>query len=64
MLHSKVDFFYQGVSVAITVWDYDADNLFVPFDLVDEFYIDYYDYPGKDITRQSATGFRKTSPSE
>lgn len=31
----------KGVNVLITVWDSDQENLFVPFDMVDEFNFNY-----------------------
>lgn len=51
------------MSVAITVWDEDPDNEFVPFDMVDEFYVDYTEAPGKALTPVVKYGSRKSNPS-
>lgn len=54
----------QGLSLVITVWDYDANNYFIPYDLVDEFEFDYVDYPGKAAVVVSGMGQRRYMPTE
>ena len=38
--------FYKGVNIYITVWDADAQQQQVPYDLVDEFNFNFTDTPG------------------
>lgn len=42
---------FQGVSVYITVWDRDAEGLFVDFDMVDEFSFDFVAPAGDRVER-------------
>ena len=50
--------------MAITVWDSDPDNKFIPYDLVDEFVYFYNDFPGKRTKYVDIFGKRLLSPTE
>lgn len=63
-VHIVVTLMLQGFNLAITVWDYDADNTFVPYDLVDEFVYSYTDFPGKPSKYIDIFGKRLLSPTE
>lgn len=45
-----ISLFEQGVHIAITMWDYDAENMFIPYDMVDEFNYEYRQSPGTRAT--------------
>lgn len=63
-VYNNVQSILQGISVAVTVWDSDPNNKFIPYDLVDEFVYDYADYPGKAAALISRSGLRKVQPSQ
>ena len=54
----------QGVNIYITIWDYDAENKFLKYDMVDEFSYDFTDLPGTSGKNLIISGIRPVEKSK
>lgn len=56
--------FIQGVNIYITIWDFDPENQFLKYDMVDEFSYDFTDLPGTSGKNLIISGIRPVEKSK
>ena len=55
---------FQGVNIYITIWDFDPENQFLKYDMVDEFSYDFTDLPGTSGKNLIISGIRPVEKSK
>lgn len=54
----------QGVHIYITIWDFDAENQFLKYDMVDEFSYNFTALPGTTAQNMIISGIRPKAKSK